>query len=68
LVLVSATSVRRGWRSAAGCAFWPIGADASLIALLQYLPSRGSDRPLISHRHRCDFRLVFLEDAALTFK
>src|ERR1035437_9926420 len=58
--------------SAAGCAFWPSGAGASLIALLQYLANRGSDRLLISHRHRRDHRsevlLVFLEDATLTFE
>jgi hypothetical protein len=68
-------------RSAGGYAFWPFGAGASLIALLQYLANHGSDRLLISHRQcRHDRRelgtvhigverdRVFLEDATLSFK
>jgi hypothetical protein len=62
-------------------AFGSIGAGASLIALLQYLANRGSDRLLISLRHCRDHRSelapgyvraqpnrVFLEGAAPTFK
>jgi hypothetical protein len=40
----------------AACAFCAIVGAASLIALLQYLANHGSDRLLISHRHRRDHR------------
>lgn len=68
----------RAPQSAAGYAFSSSGAGASLIALLHYLANHGSDRLLISHRHRRDHRCelgpgrvraqpnrVILEDASL---
>jgi hypothetical protein len=53
---VNASTASHGWPTATGFVSSPIGAGASLIALLHYLANHGSDRLLISQRHRSDHR------------
>jgi hypothetical protein len=49
-------SASHGWPTATDVVSSPIGAGASLIALLHYLANHASDRLLISQRHRSDHR------------
>src|SRR5260370_32999709 len=53
---LTAAAVWRVPPTAAGCASWPFGAGASLIALLREIAKQGCDCLLISHRHRRDHR------------